>query len=360
MAAEKEVIIITGCSGRIGFKAAERFASTFEIVGFDVQLAGHLPNVEFIIVDLASDESVKEGLAKVRKDYGTKIASVIHLAAYYSFTQEHSSNYDRITVQGTERLLKGLQDFDVEQFIFSSTMLVHAPTAPGQKVNEESPVVARWAYPESKIKTEKIIKELHGNIPYVVMRIAGVYDDKCHSIPISHQIQRIYENQLESHLFSGDLTHGASFMHMDDLIEALWLAVQKRKTLPKELILEIGEAETLSYDNLQKQIAKLIHGVEWKTVSVPKPLARIGAWFLCHIPFLKPSFVKPWMIDIADDHYELDITKAKQVLGWEPKRRLKETLPLMIQELKKDPRTWYDENSLKFSYRIVPSTSKHE
>lgn len=350
----KEVILITGCSGRIGFKAAERFAPDYEIAGFDLILAGHLPDVDFIIVDMASDESMKAGLEKVRKEYGNKIASVIHLAAYYSFTQAHSSNYDRITVQGTERLLRGLKDFEVEQFIFSSTMLVHAPTKPGVKITEDSPVVPKWAYPESKVKTEKVIKELHGNIPYVIMRIAGVYDDQCHSIPISNQIQRIFENQLESHLFAGDLTHGASFIHMDDLIEALWLAVQKRKTLPKELTLLIGEESTLSYDDLQKEIAALIYGgASWKTFSVPKFIAKIGAWIQDHLPFMKESFIKPWMIDIADDHYELDTTRAKKVLGWAPKHNVKDTLPIMIGELKADPRTWYDENKLHFSSKIL-------
>jgi nucleoside-diphosphate-sugar epimerase len=64
------------------------------------------------------------------------------------------------------------------------------------------------------------------------------------------------------------------------------------------------------------------------------------------IPFIPKPFVKPWMIDLADDHYELDITKAKKVLGWIPKHTLEETLPIMIEELKKDPENWYKINQL--------------
>src|SRR5277367_2908964 len=110
---DSEVILITGCSGRIGFKVAERFSGRFQVVGFDVILAGHLPHVEFVVVDMASDQSVKDGLEYVRKNYGSKIASVVHLAAYYSFSQKHSGNYEKITVKGTERLLSGLQNFEV-------------------------------------------------------------------------------------------------------------------------------------------------------------------------------------------------------------------------------------------------------
>ena len=344
---DKEVILITGVSGRIGFKAAERFASKYQIVGFDVFLAGHLPNVEFVAVDMATDESVKEGLDLVKRKYGRKIASVIHLAAFYSFASKESPQYDRITVRGTERLLQGLKDFDVEQFIFSSTMLVHQPTAPGEKINEESPLHPTWGYPKSKVQTEELIHRERGNISSVILRIAGVYDDHCHSIPLSNQMQRVFENQLESHVFAGDVTHGASFVHMDDLIDALSKCVEKRKELPSEVTLLIGEETTLSYDQLQRIMERQIHGKEWRTWSVPKPIAKVGAWVQDHLPYMPPSFIKPWMIDLADDHYELDISKAKRLLGWEPKHSVGKTIPLWIKEIQADPIMWYDENKLR-------------
>jgi nucleoside-diphosphate-sugar epimerase len=52
------------------------------------------------------------------------------------------------------------------------------------------------------------------------------------------------------------------------------------------------------------------------------------------------------MIDLADDHYELDISKAKKYLNWQPKRSVEQTLPIMIAELKKDPEHWYEINQL--------------
>ena len=358
MAGEKEIILITGANGRIGFKAAEYFSNQFRIVGFDVFLAGHLPDVEFVVVDLASEESVKEGLDHVQKNYGKKIASVIHLAAYYSFSSQHSPLYDRITVGGTERMLKGLQEFEVEQFIFSSTMLVHKPTRPGVKINENSPVEARWDYPLSKVKTEEVIRKERGKIPAVNLRIAGVYDDRCHSIPLSNQMQRIIENQFEAHVFAGDVTHGASFVHMDDLIEAVGLCVQKRKTLPPELTLLIGEDVTFSYDQLQRMMQRQIHGKEWKTWSIPKPIAKVGAWIQDHLPFMKKGFIKPWMIEIADDHYELDISLAKKELGWQPKHRVDQVIPKWVQELEKDPVEWYDENKLKVPHGLAHMIGK--
>jgi nucleoside-diphosphate-sugar epimerase len=344
---KKGVVIVTGSCGRIGSNVVRRLDSDFQIVGFELLKAIYAESDEELVpVDLTSDESVSQAFKHIKDTYGEKIVSVIHLAAYYSFDKKHSPLYENVTVQGTLRLLKALKDFELEQFIFSSTMLVYAPGKPGHPINEDSLVSPKWDYPLSKVHTEKVIHEMRGKAKTVIMRIAGVYDDHCHSIPISHQIQRIYEDQLESRLFSGNIHHGASFLHMDDLVDAIELSVRKRQELPDELILLLGEPETLTYDQLQRAISQLIREREFKTYRVPKWFAKLGSAIQGMIPFIPKPFVKPWMIDLADDHYELDITKAKQVLGWAPKRKLNETLPIMIEELKKDPEKWYKMNQL--------------
>ncbi len=343
----KGVVIVTGSCGRIGAHVVKRLDPSFQLVGFELKkMACTTAHEEFVCVDLTSDESVNKAFAHIRSRYGAKIASVIHLAAYYSFDQQHSPLYEEVTVKGTQRLLHALQGFDVEQFIFSSTQLVYAPGEVGRPICEESPVAPRWDYPLSKVRTEEVIHRLRGKMKTVILRIAGVYDDLCHSIPISHQIQRIYENKLESHLFSGDIHHGAPFLHMEDLLDAVERALKQRKTLPDELILLLGEPKTLSYDTLQRTISRLIRGTELKTWRIPKWMAKLGAALQGIIPFMEKPFIKPWMIDLADDHYELDISRARTVLGWEPKRSLEKTLPLMIDALKKDPRAWYEANQL--------------
>jgi uncharacterized membrane protein len=225
-------------------------------------------------------------------------------------------------------------------------MLVHAACEPGERINEDWPLEPKWDYPKSKVATEQLILRERGDVPVVLMRIAGVYDDQCHSIPIAQQIKRIYEHQFVGHFFSGDLTHGAAFVHMEDMVEALALAVERRKELPQVTTLLIGEPDTLSYDELQRIISRHLHDKEWRTYRIPKTLAKFGAWLQTLLPGGDP-FIKPWMIDIADDHYALDISRARALLGWEPRRSLRETLPNMIRELKADPVNWYQENDLK-------------
>jgi nucleoside-diphosphate-sugar epimerase/uncharacterized membrane protein len=353
MRPDRGIIIVSGSNGRIGDAVMRRLAGRFQdVVGFDRKApTPPPPGCVYVPVEITSDESVRDGLRTIRDHHGAHVASVIHLAAYYDFFGEPSTKYDEITVRGTGRLLRGLRElgFRVEQFVFSSTMLVHRPAEPGQFINEDWAIEPTWAYPESKVRTEQLIRDERGDIPAVLLRIAGVYDDLCHSIPLAHQIQRINERDFTSRLYSGSTAHGQAFMHMDDLVDAIELVVERRAALPPEMPVLLGEPEALSYDEVQHTLARLLHGEDWETLEVPgllTPLAKAGAWVMEKLPGADP-FIKPWMIDRANDHYALDITRARTLLGWEPKRSLRDTIPKMIAALKADPLGWYRENELE-------------
>ncbi len=344
-------ILITGSSGFIGTAIIQRFAPHFKIYALDTKSPEEaLPeNVVFHKIDLTKSQSVRKTIEFIRQsDPELEVASVIHLAAYYDFSGEPSDLYEQVTIKGTERLLHGLLTLPrVEQFIFSSTQLVHAPCAVGERINEEWPLEPKWDYPQSKVKTEKLLRHEHGRIPLVILRIAGVYSDQCHSIPIANQIQRVYEKRLTGHVFPGDTSRGQPFVHLDDLVEAIWLTVENRKKLKEEEVFLIGEPETYSYEALQKELARIIHGhQDWETMQVPKVVAKTGAWIQDKIPGVEDPFIKPWMIDLADDHCQLDIAHAREVLGWTPRHRLISVLPRMVDALIRDPKGFYRLNHL--------------
>lgn len=75
-----------------------------------------------------------------RERHGSRIGSVVHLAAYFDSTGEEHPPYQSVNVEGTRRLLLTVQAFDVEQFVSSSTMLVHAACRPGERIDENQPV----------------------------------------------------------------------------------------------------------------------------------------------------------------------------------------------------------------------------
>jgi len=349
MKPEKNIVLVTGSNGRIGDAVMRRLTGRFsDVVGFDRKApTPPPPHCVAIAVDIGSDDSVREGLGILRDHHGTHIAAVVHLAAYYDFLGQPSPLYEKITVQGTGRLLRGLREgFEVEQFIFASTMLVHRPGEPGVFITEDSPIGPTWAYPKSKVRTEALIRAERGDIPAVILRLAGVYDDIGHSPPLANQMQRIYERQLAGHLYSGETSHGQSFIHLDDVVDAIEHTIERRTQLPPEVAILIGEPETLSYDELQHTFQRLILDESWETRNVPGFIAKAGAWVEDHIPGQDP-FIKPWMIDRANDHFALDITRAKTLLDWAPQRSLRETLPKMVAALKADPIGWYREQGLE-------------
>lgn len=348
---EKRPVIVTGSSGLIGTAVIKALSQRYLMIGFDRAGPPYPPpEAECISVDITDLESIRRALERVRYAYGEHIASVIHLAAYYDFSGEPSPLYEEVTLHGTARLLQALESFQVEQFLFSSTMLVHQPTEPGQPMHEETPLEGKWAYPQSKIATERLILDRHGATPVVLLRIAGVYTDRCDSIPLAHQIQRIYEKRLTGHMYPGDTSHGQAFVHLDDVCAAIVSVVERRQKLPHALPLLLGEPYTYSYDQLQHSLAWLIHGdADWSMQQIPKSLAKTGAWMQDKLPGVDKPFIQPWMIDMADDHYELDISRARDLLGWEPRHRLIDTLPSMVEALQAEPVAWYEQHQLSLS-----------
>jgi hypothetical protein len=103
-----------------------------------------------------------------------------------------------------------------------------------------------------------------------------------------------------------------------------------------EEALLLGEPEVISYGDLQAEIGRLLDGETWKTREIPKTLAKAGAWVQQDL-LGEDSFIRPWMIDITDDHYAIDISRAGRLLGRKPEHSLRETLPRMIAALKADP-----------------------
>jgi dihydroflavonol-4-reductase len=345
-----QTVLITGASGLIGNRLAERLKEKYTLVGMDLESPEEEQSpVDQVDTDLTDDASTRQGLQQVRARHGNRLASVIHLAAYYDFSGEPSPLYDELTVEGTRRLLRELhaQEFEVEQFIFSSSLLVMQPQDEEGRLTESSPTEAEWAYPQSKLRAEEVIHEQRGEIPTVILRIAGVYDEQCHSLPVSQQIARIYEKQLESFVFPGDTSHGQALVHLEDLVECFELAVEHRSQLDDEEMFLIAEPDVMSYDELQDRIGELIHGNEWPTLRIPKVVAKAGAYVQGKLSGEDDQpFIKPWMIDLADDHYPVSIERALARLEWEPQHRLRQTLPAMIEFLKGDPEAFYRTNKL--------------
>jgi len=349
----RPLVLITGAAGDIGSALADAFGDDHTVVGFD--RPGLKASIPLIGVDLSSDSSVAQAFDELGRRFGHRIASVIHLAAYFDFTGEDNPLYQSVNVDGTRRLLAALQRFEVEQFVYAGTMLVHAPCKPGERIDETQPVAPKWAYPKSKAAAEDVIRREHGRIPVVLLHLAGLYDDTRCVPTLAHQIARIYERDLQSYLYAGDTEAGQSLLHKEDMVDAFRRVVERRHELPPGTVILIGEPDAMGYDALQDAIGRAIHGdADWTTLRVPKPAARLGAALQQQLEPLVPDevdrgdkpFIRPFMVSMADDHYALDISQARRLLGWEPRHHIRREIPKVVASLKRDPLAWYGANKV--------------
>ncbi len=142
---------------------------------------------------------------------------------------------------------------------------------------------------------------------------------------------------------------------MDDLVDCFRRVIERRSELGPTEVFLIAEPDLMSYKELQDEIGKLVHGEEWTTVWIPKLLAKVGAWAQGLVGGENEKFIKPWMIDLADDHYPVSIYHAREKLGWVPQRKLRATLPQIIKHLKEDPARWFEINKLPVPDDLRPS-----
>lgn len=349
----KPLVVITGGAGNIGTALVRALKRNYRVVSLDRRLSEVADfSYEF---DLTSLDSVKLALRNMAEEQGDEIAAVVHLAAYFDFTGDESPLYHKVNVEGTRNLLTALQDYRVERLIYSSTMLVHEPGVPGRKTDEQTPDAPGWAYPRSKAEAEAVIRQEAGDIPFTLLRLAGLYNETNCVPTLAHQIARIYEATFKSHLYSGNPNAGQAFVHQDDMIDAFRRTIDRRSELPPDNVILVGEERSDSYEALQNRLGELIHGAEkWQTLTVPKPIAKMGAWAQEQAEPLVPDdfdkgekpFIRPFMIDMSSDHYELDTRLARQLLGWEPRHNLYDGLGDLVASLKQDPLGWYQTNGI--------------
>lgn len=350
---EKPAILITGAAGNIGRKLSERLADRYHVLGID--LPDNIDGPDMFGCDITDRASVEDAVQRAADRAGGRFASVVHLAAYFDFSGEERPQYEKINEEGSRNLLRALQDIPVEQLVYSGTMLVHEPGVPGERIDEETPIAPGWAYPKSKARTEEVIREEAGDISTVFLHLAGLYSDQTAVPTLSHQIARIYERDFKSHTFSGDMKAGQSFIHIDDMLDLFERVIERRDALEPGTVLLAGEPDAMGYGVLQDRIGQLIHGEDhWRTLNLPAPVAKAGAALETSAEPVVPDafdqgekpFIRAFMIDMASDHYALDISKARHLLDWEPQHRIAKDLPVLIEALKNDPLGWYRANGI--------------
>lgn len=347
---DRPVVLIAGGSGMLGRALARVLQPGYASVGADVQEpSSDVPYHSFHYMDVTSGTSVRYALRQIRKAYGTELAAVVQLVDDFGFADRPLE--EEATIEGTARLLRMLDDFEVGRFIFSSTMLVHAPVSPGETIREDSPLDPRRPYARCKAEIEELIRSHRPAVPYTLVRAAGLYDGFGRHPTLIRQIERIKDHDFKSHFVPSVRGAGQSMVHVDDAAEALARAVDRRSELQNGPIL-IGEPDPPTYAEVRHTIGVLLWGERWPTLHVPGSVARAAVWL--GERGSDERLHRPDLAETTIDHFALDIGRAGQVLGWQPQHRLIDELPAMIERMRKYPVAWQRANGLLGSELVEP------
>lgn len=238
---------------------------------------------------------------------------VYHLAARVSVAQSvlHPRDYNRVNVGGSVSLMEAMRDTGVRRVVFTSSgavygMQQHLPVREIDPPHPDSPyAVSKWAA-EQYVHT---IGELWG-LETVALRIFNAYGPN-QSLPMSHApvIPRFLQQALTggSIVLFGSGEQTRDFVYVDDVLDALVHSATAEAV--NRGIINIGSGRETSIHELVEQIAS-VTGREINLINNPS----------------KPGGV-PRLV--------ADISRARQLLDFEPRISLQEGLRLTAE---RDPR----------------------
>ncbi len=302
--------------------------------------------------------------------------AVIHLAAYYDFTNEPNPAYQRVN-DGLEHLLT-LMSKDAPRnclLISSGSMAALAPVLPGQLQSETSPRAGLWEYPHSKLQAETLLDQTTIKQPIVQLILAAVYTDWCELVPLFNWIEISASDGFEKYFYPGPPTRGLTYCHIEDVVRAFAMTIQKfgaggeliqqaeselaakwAKNSP-EVSMEggvrekflIGQSQPMTYREIHALACAAFWGKAITLMPLPPELVTIGAWGMELVARIrkKPRFIKPWMIKFAGEHFSFDLTCVRTRLGWVPEKSIQQDLNGILIRAVRERTNWLKINSLR-------------
>lgn len=301
-------ILVTGGAGYIGSAVTlALLKQDDEVVVFDDLSAGKqekVPEGAVLVVGDMTDELALQALfAEHRFD------AVVHCAArkIIAESEERPEYYFRHNVVGTLNLLSVMSSHDVPRLVFSSTAAVYA-LGEGKPILESSPVAPASVYGSSKLLSEMLISEFArtGKIKqYCILRYFNVAGDAGLEY-LEEQAQNVFPVIARSlkqsepfKLFGTDYTtkDGSGvrdYIHVADLVDAHLRALVSSTSG----VFNIGSGIGYSV----KELLAAFEAATGRSIEVEEMPRRAG--------------------DL--DSVLSDVSLARSVLGWEPKRTLQE------------------------------------
>ena len=304
-------ILITGAAGFLGSNLSDRFIKEgYHVIGMDNLITGSISNIEHLF-PLKEFEFYFHDVTKFVHVPG-KLDYILHFASPAS-----PIDYLKIPIQtlkvgslGTHNLL-GLAKEKKARFLIASTSEIYGdPQVHPQ--NEEywgnvNPIGPRGVYDEAKRFQEAITMAYHTyhGLETRIVRIFNTYGPRMR-LNDGRALPAFFGQAIrgEDITVFGDGSQTRSFCFVDDLVEGIYRLLLSDYAFP----VNIGNPDEITIKEFAEEIIKLT-GTDQKIIYTP-------------LPKDDPKQRQP------------DITKAKEILGWEPKIGRSEGLKITYEYFK--------------------------
>jgi dTDP-glucose 4,6-dehydratase len=304
-------VLITGAAGFLGSHLCDRFIKEgYYVIGMDNLITGDLKNIEHLM-KLKNFEFYHHDVSKFVFVPG-ELDYILHFASPAS-----PIDYLKIPIQtlkvsslGTHNLL-GLARIKKARILVASTSEVYGDPMVHPQTEEYwgnvNPVGPRGVYDEAKRFMEAITMAYHTyhGVQTRIIRIFNTYGPRMR-LNDGRVLPAFIGQALrgEDLTMFGDGSQTRSFCYVDDLVEGIYRLLLSDYVQP----MNIGNPSEITIKQFGEEIIKLT-GTSQKLISKPLPVDD-------------PKQRKP------------DITKAKEILGWEPKVERAEGLKITYEYFK--------------------------
>ncbi len=304
-------ILITGAAGFLGSHLSDRFINEgFDVIGMDNLITGDMKNIEHLM-------KLKEF-----EFYNHDVSKYVHVSGHVDYILHFASpaspiDYLKIPIQtlkvgslGTHNLLGFAMEKKARILVASTSEVYGDPAVHPQ--NEDywgnvNPVGPRGVYDEAERFQEAITMAYHTyhGLETRIVRIFNTYGPRMR-LNDGRVLPAFIGQALrgEDLTIFGDGSQTRSFCFQSDLIEGIYRLLMSDYPYP----VNIGNPSEITINQFAEEIIKLT-GTSQKLIYKP-------------LPQDDPKQRRP------------DITRAKEILGWEPKVDREEGLKITYDYFK--------------------------
>ncbi|MEJ5268094.1 MAG: NAD-dependent epimerase/dehydratase family protein [Bacteroidales bacterium] len=274
-----------------------------EIKRNNITIAQQNKNFKFFEADI-KDLSNIESLIDDNYD------AIIHLAAKAGvrYSLKYPVGYEEINVVGTKNILELAVKKDIKQFIFASSSSIYgnSPTPFKENYNSLNPISL---YAQTKLLSEKLGKEYSEKyeLNFISLRFFSVYGPRLRPDLVMNKIARSIFKGEKLKIF-GDGSSARDYTYVDDIISGIISALEYKKS--KFEIFNLGNGNPIKLS----EIIKLFENYTNSRANIE------------YVDSIKGESEITWA----------DNSKAKEVLGFNPKINIENGVKLFIE--------WYKNN----------------